>query len=171
MVWGTVRHAAKGRELSRERDTRGVAARLACFPGSIAHRRHCGQATLIARRAWGAGVSGRFPTAAEARRMSACLRAVEQGKLGAPPTLQAPHLWAVVAGHRADLQAEAVWRTLSQLARWRRSRLVAGPMAELTLPSRLLSGISRAVSSWGLRPSLEYPGTWCDDAGRPIYCW
>eukprot|EP00969_Alexandrium_andersonii_P342755 15151070-Alexandrium_andersonii.AAC.1 len=75
--------------------------------------------------------------------MSACLRAVERGKLGAPPTLQASHLWAVLAGHRADLQAEAVWRTLSQLERWRRSRLAADLTAELTLPSRLLSGITR----------------------------
>eukprot|EP00969_Alexandrium_andersonii_P291246 12874550-Alexandrium_andersonii.AAC.1 len=44
-------------------------------------------------------------------------------------------------------------------------------MAELTLPSRLFSGISRAVSSWGLRPSSEHSGTWCDEAGRLIYCW
>eukprot|EP00969_Alexandrium_andersonii_P000183 8094-Alexandrium_andersonii.AAC.1 len=53
MVWGPTRRAAKDPELSRERDTRGVAARVACLPGSIAHRRHCGQAALIARRAWG----------------------------------------------------------------------------------------------------------------------
>eukprot|EP00969_Alexandrium_andersonii_P131232 5803216-Alexandrium_andersonii.AAC.1 len=76
-------------------------------------------------------------------------------------------LWAVVAGHRTDLQAEAVWRTLSQLARRRRARLAAEPAAELSLPTRLLAGISRAVASWGLQPSTEHPGTWCDDAGRP----
>eukprot|EP00969_Alexandrium_andersonii_P291823 12897485-Alexandrium_andersonii.AAC.1 len=107
MVWGPTCRSAKEPELSRERAARGVAARVAYLPGSIAHRRHCAQATLIARRGWRAGVSGRFPTLTEARRMSSCLRAVEHGKLGSPPTLQAPHLWAIMAGHRTDLQAEA----------------------------------------------------------------
>eukprot|EP00969_Alexandrium_andersonii_P043035 1888035-Alexandrium_andersonii.AAC.1 len=108
---------------------------------------------------------------AEARRMSTCLRAVEHGKLGSPPSLQAPHLWAVIAGHRTDLQAEAVWRTLSQLSRWRRARRASGADGEPTAPARLLSGISRTMAPWGLIPSQDHPGTWCDADGRPVYSW
>eukprot|EP00969_Alexandrium_andersonii_P010055 438074-Alexandrium_andersonii.AAC.1 len=108
MTLGLPGRAASQAEGERAAATAVRACRLALVPAAVPKRRGFALASLVPKRSWAVGVCGRPPTRAAARSFEALLRAVAVGRPTAAEAgvRSSPDLWAVMAGHRVDLQAQ-----------------------------------------------------------------